>query len=230
MWAKWGVLVLAGLLAGGCGATRAAQRPPTPMATSLTSQAPETLSPNKGSIWQSTDRNSLFTDRKARAVGDLITVVVAEKSNASNAAQTKLSRDNKNEMDLGGLFGATEAIQKGGLSKFKDAAKIEGKHESTGQGQTTRDSTFTTTISCVVTEVLTNGNFRIEGRRDLTLNNENQFIMLSGVVRPEDITQNNTVKSSQIADARIEFSGEGDIADQQEPSWLNRFFANIRLF
>ncbi len=82
-------------------------------------------------------------------------------------------------------------------------------------------------VSCVVTEVLVNGNLRVEGRQDITVNNENQFILLSGVIRPEDITPDNAVTSTQMADARIEYSGEGDVNDQQRSSWLSRLFATV---
>ncbi|MBF0135576.1 MAG: flagellar basal body L-ring protein FlgH [Magnetococcus sp. DMHC-1] len=223
-------LMATALLGSGCGGmTRAAQRPPTPTAY-VKPIPPEVMDPKKGSIWQSSDRNTLFLDNKARNVGDLVTVMITENATAKKNAKTELKRKGEDEVDLGGLFGLTAAIQKGGLSKFTDAAKIKSNHDHTGEGSTTRSGNLSATMSCVVTEVLPNGNLRVEGRRDITVNNENQFIILSGIIRPEDISGNNSIRSNQIADARIEFSGDGDIDDQQQPSWFQRFLTNVRIF
>ncbi|MBF0284384.1 MAG: flagellar basal body L-ring protein FlgH [Magnetococcales bacterium] len=224
-----GILAMTLLLTlSGCGMTRASQRPPAPIAP-VQAEPPEALAPKKGSVWQTTDRNTLFLDNKARNVGDLVTVLISETSNASNQSNTKLSREGKNEVDLGGLFGATAGLQNRGNKFLDDAATMKTKFDHNGSGATSRGGTFTGAISCSVTEVLSNGTLRIEGRRDITLNNENQYIVVSGLIRSEDISSNNTVKSTQIADARLEFSGEGDIADQQEPSFFNKFFSTFRI-
>ncbi|MBF0610196.1 MAG: flagellar basal body L-ring protein FlgH [Magnetococcales bacterium] len=225
---NWLLALTVGMTAlSGCVMTRASERPPAPIAV-IKPQTPEALSPKKGSIWQSTDRNTLFLDNKARNVGDLVTVVVSETSSAQKTASTGLSRDSSNDVDLDGLFGLSAAVTRANPG-FTDSASIQGKHEFKGQGSTTRQGTFTATISCAVTEVLANGNLRIEGRRDITVNHENQFIILSGIIRPEDISPSNSVRSFQIADARIDYSGDGDIDDQQKPSWLNQLFSTLRI-
>ncbi|ABK45588.1 flagellar L-ring protein [Magnetococcus marinus MC-1] len=221
-----GVLAL-GLLSG-CGMTRSSQRPPAPQAI-IQAQPAEMLNPNKGSLWNSGGRNTLFADAKARFVGDLITVNVSESSSAKKNAMTELKREADSEVALGGLFGLTEALQKGGLSKLVDSNSTTSNQNHKGEGTTSRDSTFTATITCQVTEVLSNGNLRIEGRRDITVNHENQFIILSGVIRPEDISNTNSVNSAQIADARIDYSGEGVLDDQQQPSWLQQFFTTFHI-
>ncbi|MBF0124252.1 MAG: flagellar basal body L-ring protein FlgH [Magnetococcales bacterium] len=222
-------LMMAAALISGCGMTRAAQRPAAPM-TVVQPQPPELLSPKKGSIWQTSDRNTLFLDNKARNIGDIVVVRITESATAINKANTDLERKGTDDTDLGGLFGLTNALTKSGLSKFDDSTKISTNHKSNNTGKTTRDGNLKATVSCVVTEVLANGNLRIEGRKDITVNDENQFIILSGVVRPEDIASDNSLSSQQIADARIEYSGEGLVNDQQKPGWLNEFFANIRIF
>ncbi|MBF0152648.1 MAG: flagellar basal body L-ring protein FlgH [Magnetococcales bacterium] len=223
-------LVAVAMLSGGCGGmTRAAQRPPAPMAY-VKPQAPEVLEPKKGSIWQSSDRNTLFLDNKARNVGDLVTVAITEDASAKKDAQTNLKRNGEDDISLGGLFGITAALQKGMSDKFVDAAKIKSNHTFSGQGSTTRSGNLKATISCVVTEVMPNGNLRVEGRRDITVNNENQFIILSGVIRPEDISADNSVLSSKIADARIEYSGDGDVNDQQQQSWFQKFISSVHVF
>lgn len=223
------LLPLLTLTASGCGMTRATERPPAPIAI-VQPTPPETLTPKKGSIWQTTDRNTLFLDNKARNVGDIITVKVSENASAINDANTKLDRNNSNSLNLNGSMDVTKILTNalgsaaGGLtSNFGSTSAFEGK------GKTDRKSQLSATISCVVTQVLANGNLRIEGRRDITVNHENQFILLSGVVRPEDISADNSVTSAQIADARIDYSGDGDIDEQQRPSWFGRFLSTINI-
>ncbi|WP_085444874.1 flagellar basal body L-ring protein FlgH [Magnetofaba australis] len=219
--AAYQMMIAASALAllSGCGTiTRASQRPAAPVSM-VRAQAPEVMAPNKGSIWQSAQRNALFTDNKARSVGDILTVNIAETINATKSSNTTLSKNDESKTSLGGLFGLTAALQAGGLSKFTDSATIKSENTHEGEGEVTRSGNFTGSIACVVTEVLPNGYFRIEGRRDITLNNDNEFIILSGIVRPDDISPDNSISSQMIADARIEFSGEGDISNQQKPSW-----------
>nr|CRH04262.1 Flagellar L-ring protein [Candidatus Magnetococcus massalia] len=225
---RWIIGLCALTLLSGCGMTRATQRPPAPVAT-LKAQPPELMAPQKGSIWQSSNRNALFADSKARSVGDLVMVQVSETSNAQKTATTELKREAETELNFGGLFGVTEALQKGGLSKFVDSNSTTSGIDHTGEGTTSRGGTFTATISCQVIEVLPNGYLRIAGRRDITVNHENQYIILTGIVRPEDISNANTVRSAQVADARIEYSGSGAIDDQQRPSWVYDFFTNFRI-
>jgi flagellar L-ring protein FlgH len=219
------VMLLVMVVMTGCGLTRASKRPPAPVA-SVVPVAPEVLAPKKGSIWQSTDRNTLFLDNKARNIGDIITVQISETSSAEKDATTDLSRANSNASTLGGMLDLTTVLKS---DQTLASATSSTQSDFSGAGNTTRESTLLATISCLVTEVLPNGNLRIEGRRDITINFENQFILLSGIVRPEDITPANTVTSAQIADARIDYSGDGDIDDQQRPSWLNRFFSTINI-
>ncbi|MBF0339564.1 MAG: flagellar basal body L-ring protein FlgH [Magnetococcales bacterium] len=209
----------------GCGMTRASERPPAPMAI-VQPTAPETLMPKKGSIWQTTDRNTLFLDNKARNIGDVVTVKISEKPSASMDATTELKRNNTNTLGMTGVLNLTSPLKsKTDLS----SATANSQNDFKGEGKNLRKNDFTATVSCVVTQVLANGNLRIEGRRDITLNHENQFIILSGVIRPEDIGADNSVTSAQIADARIEFSGDGDIDDQQRPSWIGRFFSTVNI-
>ncbi|MEO5377472.1 MAG: flagellar basal body L-ring protein FlgH [Magnetococcus sp. DMHC-6] len=218
------ILILTSVGLSGCGMTRAAERPIEPIQI-VRPQPPELLAPKKGSIWQTTDRNTLFLDTKARNVGDIITVNVQETSDASREATTKLSRDNTDGFTLSGMFGLAGIYNK--LFSNDTKNNITSNHSYDGSGKTDGKSDFKTTITCAVTEVLANGNLRIEGRRDITINNENQFILLSGIIRPEDISAGNAVASTQIADARIEYSGDGSVAQQQNPSWINSVFSQV---
>ena len=219
------VALLSAVGLGGCGMTRASHRNPAPMAV-VKPVAPEVLNPKKGSIWQTTDRNTLFLDNKARNIGDIVTVQILEKSKAEKDATTELKRGNTNNLSLGGMMDLTAVLKS---DQSLATATGSSTNDFKGEGNTTRESTLSATVSCVVTEVLPNGNLRIEGRRDITINHENQFILLSGVIRPEDISPENSVTSAQIADARIDYSGDGDIDDQQRPNWVNRLFSTINI-
>lgn len=218
---KLGLALLLAAALGACGMTRASHRPPAPINTVKTVSVDQ-LNPKKGSIWMTTDRNTLFLDNKARNVGDLITVLVSETSSASKAATTSLSRKGQNDIDLGTVFGLSTGLIAKGNQYLGTTSEMESTQAHTGSGTTTRNGTLTATVSCTVIEVLHNGNLRIEGRRDITVNHENQFIILSGIIRPEDISPSNSVLSAQVADARIDFSGEGDVDGQQRPNFLHR--------
>lgn len=233
-WAMPVILLLVASVSG-CGMTRAAQRPAVQIAV-IKPVPPERLAPRKGSIWQTSDRNTLFLDNKARNVGDIVTVHVVERSEAAKKANTKLDRKNDSSFGLSGMFDLAGLLRADGLRADPTSATggsggtASSGHKFEGKADTDRESELRATISCVVTEVLPNGNLRIEGRQDITVNHENQFIIVSGVIRPEDISPQNSVQSSQMADARIEYSGEGDMDGQQRPSWLNRFFSSVNLF
>lgn len=221
-WVVAALLLAVGV--SGCGMTRASARPPVPISV-MRPVAPESLTPRKGSIWQTSDRNTLFLDNKARNVGDIVTVRIVENSNAKKEAKTGLTRGGKNEFRLGGALGLSNIL--GSTSSVLNGGSINNTNDFKGDAKTERNSVLKAIVSCVVTEILPNGNLRVEGRQDITVNNENQFILISGVLRPEDITPQNEVASSQMADARIEYSGEGDLNDQQGPSWLSRVFSTI---
>lgn len=222
------VLVIA-VGVSGCGMTRASHRPPVPIAV-VNPIPPEKLAPKKGSIWQTTDRNTLFLDNKARNIGDIVTVRILENSAAEKEAKTDLTRTNASSFGLTGALNLTNALNAGGGRVPLNTAGFNNNHDFQGDASTDRKSKLEARISCIVTEVLPNGNLRIEGRQDITVNHENQFIILSGIIRPEDITPQNIVSSSQVADARIEYGGEGDMDEQQRPSWINRMFSSVNIF
>lgn len=227
------IALLLAVSVSGCGMTRAAQRPPTPVAV-VKPIPPEKLAPRKGSIWQTTDRNTLFLDNKARNIGDIVTVVVVERSEAAKKANTKLDRNNDSSFSLSGLFSVAKLLNATADVADTDRVALDAGaaasgHKFEGKADTDRESELLATVSCLVTEIFPNGNLRIEGRQDITVNHENQFIILSGIIRPEDISPQNSVRSSKMADSRIEYSGEGDVDGQQRPSWLNRFFSTVNI-
>lgn len=177
-----------------------------------------------GSLWPGENsRNMLFSDNKARYVNDIITIVIDESSSGQNQASTNSSRDTKSSAGISALLGIDTSI----LNKnpnMGSGISIGGNHANSlkGVGDTSRGGKLQATITARVVRVLDNGNLLIDGRRQVTLNEEDQYIVITGVVRPADITADNLVSSAQIADARIVYTGNGVLNDKQRPGWLTR--------
>ncbi len=176
----------------------------------------------EGSLWSDREIPNLYADVKARNVGDIVTINIVEKSTASKNAETKTERDSGLEANWSGLF---ELITKGWKihnTPIGTNQKINIKNSFDGKGGTSRTSYVSAYITARVIHVLPNGNLVIRGSRQVRINNENQFIFVQGIVRPEDISSNNTVPSIYIAEAVIELSGSGIMSDKQRPGWLMR--------
>lgn len=187
---------------------------------------------NDGSLWAGeTSMNTLFQDFRARNIGDILTVIVSESTSATEEATTSTKRETDAEANIASLLGTplhfgmrNFLLQKKPFSPSFDSTY---KTDFDGEGETTRSGSFNTTIAVRVTEVLPNGNLVIEGKKETRLNNELQYIVLSGLVRPIDISTDNTILSSKISDARLEYSGSGVISDEQSPGWARRILDNV---
>ncbi len=165
--------------------------------------------------------NSLWSDQAANLyqdqeitfeIGDVITVIIEENTDAFQSANTSLSQGSSVDADAGtGIF---DFIKGFGFS-YSDEDGAEG--ETARRGQIRGD------ITTLITEAYPNGNFKIEGSKKITINGEDQVIKLSGIIRPEDITKENTIISKKVADASIELEGQGAIADKQKPNIFQRF-------
>ena len=172
---------------------------------------PGALAQRSGSLWRD-ERGSLFTDLRATKAGDTVTVLVMESSIASQKAATDLKRDSNFKVGPG----------KGFLFKNIGEMSYGGSSTSKGEGSTSRSSNLITRLTATVTDVLPNGNLVIQGEREIRMNEENQLIRLSGVIRPSDVSPDNTVSSTLIADARIELTGKGPIAQRQREGILTQ--------
>ncbi len=156
-------------------------------------------------------RKSLFSDHRAMQKGDILTVRILESATASGEANTSTSRKNSFSGILSKFFGLN--LHGHNELSGKDEISFEGK------GKTNRSDKLMTTITVKVVDVLPNGNLVIQGRRELVINNEHRYIILKGIVRPEDISYNNEVLSTQVADAEVIYKGKGVIARKQGPGW-----------
>ncbi len=190
-----------------------------PLQTRQTAPPPEVpdnaTPPDEMSLWSdSTIMTDLFSDTKARRVGDIVTIEVSESSSAQNTATTDTDRESNLTAGIQEFFGAD-------VSKL-DIFNVRGGMESEfeGSGSTSRSGDLKAFITARVVEVLPGGNLKVIGSREILVNNEKQLMTIYGVVRPRDISQDNVVLSSFVSDARIAYSGAGIVDDRQRPGWM----------
>lgn len=179
-----------------------------------------------GSLWQEENgRAYLYEDLRAMRVGDVLTIKIVEKHKGSKSADTAAQRESTVENMLAGTgigYIGIPGIRLGDEARRGLGIDASAKNKFGGKGATSREGTLTGTISVIVTEVLPNGDLRIEGQRNVTVNSERQLMTIAGIVRRVDVDTKNTVLSSAIADAKIEYSGLGVLDDVQRPGWLVR--------
>ncbi len=179
--------------------------------------------PNPGSLF-GRGKNPLFSDRKAMKVNDVLTVVIDETTNSSSTTQKSLTKANQVALG-GGLFTGT------GVSALNSATNITFQNQSdssySGSGSAVRQEKFTTTITARVVKILNNGNYFIDGTKELLVNGEKQILKVSGVISPYNITANNEINSKYISDAKIEYITEGELEQGTKRGWLARFFDTI---
>lgn len=164
-----------------------------------------------GALWDEDGGGSLFTNRKAHKVGDILTVLISESSSASSDAQT----DTENKMDLGGGAGS-------GFLDFIPLWGVTSENKYKGKGKTSRKGQLSAVMSVRITQVMSGDQFRVEGTRSVTRNGEEDLLSLSGLVRSRDIGPDNTVRSNAIAEAVIVYQGDGEVADGHRPGILTR--------
>lgn len=189
---------------------------------------------NPGSLFNPASAEMLFADNRARRVGDIVLINIVENSQARNKATTDASRDSSIGLGIEHLldqrlinmglpvlgidrdnFGETPLIKATSQSQFK------------GDGETKRESNISATVGARVVRVLTGGVLQVEGAREIRVNNETQMIVVRGLVRSTDIKPDNTIPSTHMADATVEFYGMGILADKQRPGWLTRILENV---
>jgi flagellar L-ring protein precursor FlgH len=178
------------------------------------------------SLWL--NGGSLFEDPRARRLNDLLTIYVLENISASNRAATDASRDSSLDAAVTDFFGLPlSASVNGGRYNLTPTVSGSMKDDFKGSGATTREGKLIGTITAKVVEVMPNGNFVLESRKDITINNEKQILVLRGMIRPEDIEQDNSITSSKLADAEVYYVGDGVIQNKQRPGWLVRFLDKV---
>jgi len=191
------------------------------------SKTPEQSQHTPGSLWNS-ESTSMFADQKARNVGDIVTIIISENASASKQATTSTERDTNISAGIPNFFGLENSSLIAG-SDLDLSNLVSGNFNDSfdGEGTTTRRGNLTAALTTQVIERYPNGNLKIRGGKEVMVNNEVQIIYLTGIIRTIDITAANTIPSSKILNARISYTGQGALADKQQPGWLMRTLDNV---
>ncbi len=216
--AKVGIVVLLLSLVAGCVTPPPARQEPLYKPVWPEVAAPQPVSP--GSLYVSSRNLTLFGDRRANAVGDVVTIVLEESTRSSKSAETSLKKETSNELLNPKVFG--NLVQGSGDDNIFNS--VESGTEFSGEGESDQSNSLSGTITAIVADVLPNGLLLVQGEKWFQLNRGEEYVRVSGLVRPEDITGTNTVSSQRLADARIAYSGTGELAQSNEAGWLTRFF------
>lgn len=178
-----------------------------------------------GSLYKEQRGLSLFADTRARSVGDIISIVLTESTQASKNAGTAIARDSGIDVSQPTIFGRSNPDFS--VDRFRGLTleqSIASESEFSGNGSTNQSNSLSGAIAVQVARVLPNGNLMVQGEKWLALNKGEEFIQLRGIVRPQDISSTNTIPSTLVADARISYGGTGMIDRANSPGWFSKFF------
>jgi flagellar L-ring protein precursor FlgH len=180
-----------------------------------------------GSLWRAERAdNYLFVDVRAHFPGDLLTVIVSETAKGNSNGKTDASADSSIAASVQEFFGVPASLVKflpGGFNP-EQVVEAQTKRSSKGDAETTRQGSLAASITVRVVDVEPNGNLRIQGDKEVSVNGEHEHIVLLGIVRPEDIAPDNSVPSTRLADARIQYYGRGTVGDKQGVPLVHRAF------
>lgn len=193
--------------------------------------APEQVSYQPNSLWRSGAR-AFFRDQRAARIGDILTVVINIADSAKVDNSTERTRANSENADLSAFLGYESKLKNIFPSAVDPTNLVEATSggSSAGSGKVDRKETVELTVAAVVTQVLPNGNLVIEGRQEVRVNYEVRELLINGIVRPEDISNTNTIQHTQIAEARISYGGRGQITDVQQPRYGQQLYDIIMPF
>ncbi len=213
-----GTLALVALLAvlQGCTAMQRPRAvPDDPAYAPVRPQAMMQRDPDSGAIFQTARNYNFYGDTTALNVGDVLTVTLQESTRASKSAESSITKDNEVTLPEPTILGK---------SNFGVATGFNHERDFEGSAEADQSNSLAGNITVTVTEVLPNGVLRIRGEKWLSLTNGDEYIRLTGLVRPQDIQPDNTVASNRIADARIAYGGTGDFDQANQMGWMARFF------
>ena len=191
------------------------EKPDDPDFAPVPAQSLKPPSISDGSLYQNNYAISLYSDQRARRIGDVITVMLQEQTNASKSNSASTSKDSEIAITPTSLFGGVHSAL---------GSTLTGERSFSGKGDTGQSNSLNGQITVTISDIYPNGILEIRGEKWLSLNQGDEFIRVRGLVRPEDIGSDNTVQSSKLADARISYGGTGHIANASKPGWISRFF------
>ncbi len=216
--AKWIMCTAAVFTLSGC--VNKPVKPDNPYYAPVHPPVTQTVRPVTGSIYSIATSRNIYGDGRATRVGDIITVVLTERTQSSKSAKTSIDKSNEFNLPQPTILGH-------GLRAFGkpiSASMAEASTEFEGEGSSDMSNSLNGNITVTVHDVMPNGTLVVRGEKWLTLNQGEEYIRVSGMVRPQDISQDNSVPSTKLADARIEYAGTGAVSDSNTTGWLARFF------
>lgn len=193
---------------------------------------PNEKKPANGSLYA--DGPSLFEDTRARRINDIVTIRIVEKISGTSKTETKSDKKDSQNEKLDDFFGLTTTNRTNNMwgngVPFTPTYKSTVDNKFDTKGRTLQDSSIVGSISARVVQVLPNGNLAIDSRKEIKINDENQILVLQGMVRPDDVDADNVVLSTKVADARLFLVGDGFLTENQAKGWMGRFFNKIKPF
>ena len=191
-----------------------------PVIASVVEQPASQIQSPTGSIYNPATNRFLFEDYRARRVGDILTVILEEKTNADKKASTATTKNSNIETPAPKLFGRGISIWGRDILDSQVASKVD----FAGEGGSSQSNSIKGNVTVTVAEVLPNGFLKVHGEKLMNLNQGSEVIRIRGIIRPQDISSANTIESQQIANAEITYKGKGMVADSNDAGWLTRFF------
>ena len=207
------------LLLAGCARSFGDVRPYAPMAPIQVVVAPQAIATG-GSLYRAGPGLNLYSDRRARDVGDLLTIDLIENTTAQTTATTSVDKSSAITMAAPNIAGA--ALTYGGRDLL--SASVNGERGFSGNGNSAQSNRLQGSLTVTVVQRLPNGNLVVQGQKNMRLNQGDEMVQIQGIVRAADINPDNSVPSSRVADARIVYGGRGAIAQSNSMGWLGRFF------
>ncbi len=220
--ASLGLIVLSG-----CATTTAVRDPAYAPVRPVERDAVQTTAPviqAQGSIYRAGHEISLFEDQRARRVGDILTIRLVEKTDANKKAKTATKKANDVSITNPTLFGKSPSFDLPVSHDNNLGFGLNSNQDFSGEGDSAQSNSLTGSVTVSVVEVLTNGYLLVRGEKLLTINQGDEHVQVAGIVRPADIRSDNSVLSTQVADAQITYAGKGQVADSNAAGWLARFF------
>ncbi len=208
-------IVLALMVGAGC------STPPPKLSGPPAAAVPQAPPPINGAIYYAGLDVRLFEDRRARRVGDMLTVVLTERTQASKSANTSVNKSGELDIPAPTLLGRVPK-----WNGIPMSTTIEGERDFSGGGSSDQSNRLSGELTVSVVEVRPNGNLVVEGQKRITLNQGDEYVQLRGEVRPDDVAPDNRVSSTRVANAEITYQGHGAIADANMIGWLARFFVS----
>lgn len=226
--AALGIAAMAALITGCAGQDRHAV-PSPPLTPPQQYTEPEARYNNPGSLYSAAESTDLYADNRARRVGDIVMINVVENSKSKSKADTTADRETTSSLGVAAAFNRSSFGMGGATGKVgpNPMLSTSSTSELSASGETKRENYVTATIAARVLNVLPGGVLQLQGAREIRVNEETQYMVVSGLVRAQDVASNNSVDSTQLADSRIEYYGKGVLADKQKQGWLTRLLDNV---